>query len=464
MKSSIILLVLLSALLHGASNLSITPADDGTDYLWVSCLDDSDTGFIWRFNGSVSETWRAFPERYHGVSTTITLDPSLGMHLIAAVDNVLLSLDPWDDMSTEDSIVFSQDFEWSVPGLLRRTAVPCWGLLSRYMATYFSSGDEFMWVTNEYTVSESGELSLGNSLFLHDPYPLPSTRYPEDLVHNVTFPVMDAFGSPVMAQRQALSGSPMPPEPGSWRIAAQCHNTTASSVYLTADTLTWSTTESTEPELLASGSDYYEALFLWSDSTGTVLYSVHDCVEGFTSTSPFPGQGPSRLQAAAMSANPADPGLLLVWQSGDDLYCRHYSNGWNDYAHLIRSGLYPLSPGALAVCSVEDGYWVAYREASQPDVFFVDRNDVTGIGSSSSPVEPVHPSVWPNPFSSCLSVGLSGEAPVEVDLFDASGRLFANDSGEGTVLMDTSDLPCGCYLVRITSGDAVFMEKAVLAR
>ncbi|HPJ29353.1 MAG TPA: T9SS type A sorting domain-containing protein [Candidatus Sabulitectum sp.] len=463
MKPSVIALALLSTLLHGASNLSITPAEDGSDYLWVSCLDDSDTGFIWRFNGTVNETWRAFAESYHGVSTTITLDPSSGMHLIAAVDNVLYSLDPWDGMATEDSLVFLQDFEWSVPGLLRRTAVPGYGLLSSYMATYFSSGSEFMWLSREYTVSTSGELSTGDSLTLFDPYPLSPSRYPEDLVHNVTFPVMNANGSPVMAQRQALSGSPMPPEPGSWQIAAQCHNTTASSVYLTADTLTWSTTESTEPELLASGSDYYQAVFLWSDSTGTVFYSIHDCMEGFTSTLPFPGQGPARLQAAAMSANPADPGLLLVWQSGGDLYCRHYSDGWNDYAYLLRSGLYPLSPGHIAVCGVEDGYWVAYLEGG-PEVFFVDRNDVTGIGSTSSPVEPVAPRIWPNPFSSSLSVGLAGETPVQVELFDGTGRRLAQASGNGTALLDTSDLPCGCYLVRITSGNEVFIEKAVLAR
>ena len=464
MKLSIMALALMYALIHGASNLSITPSEDGSDYLWVSCLDESDTGFIWRFNGSVHETWRAFPESIHGVSTTITLDPALGMHLIAAVDNVLYSLDPWSGMGTEDSVVFPQDYEWSVPGLLRRTADPCWGLLSRYMATYLSSGEEFRWVTTEYTVSASGEIALGDSLILNDPYPLSSSRYPEDLVHNVTFPVMNDYGSPVMAQRQALSGSPSPPLPGSWRIAAQCHNTAASSVYLTMDTLTWSTTESMEPELLASGSDCYEAVFLWSDSTGKVYCSVHDCMEGITSVSSFPGQGPSRLQAAAMSANPSDPGLLLVWQSGDDLYCRHYLNGWNDYAYLIRSGLYPLSPGDLAVCSVDDGYWVAYRDASWPDVFFVDRNDVTGTGSSFMPVEPVHPSVWPNPFSSSLYAGLSGDTAMQAELFDGSGRRLIEASGDGTVLLDTSDLPCGYYLVRITAGEAVFIEKAVLAR
>lgn len=463
MKYSLLVAALFAASLQGASNLAITPADDGTDYLWVSCLDNSDTGFIWRFNGTVSETWRAFPESYHGVSTTITLDPSPGMHLIAAVDNVLYSLDPWNDMSTEDSLVFPQDYEWSVPGLLRRTAIPGWGLLSRYMATYLSSGEEFMWITREYTVSESGELTMGDSLTLDDPYPLPSSRYPDDLVHNVTFPVMSYSGCPVMAQRQALSGSPTPPAPGSWRIAAQCHNTTASSVYLTADTLTCSTTESTEPKLLASGSDYYEALFLWSDSTGTVFYSVHDCIDGFTSTSPFPGQGPSRLQAAAMSANPEDPGLLLVWQSGGDLYCRHYLNGWNDYAYLLKSGLNPLSPGDIAVCSVPDGYWVAYREGSQPDVFFVDRDDVTGLDVNSRPVEPL-PAVYPNPFSSTLHVSLPGNVMVQTELFDGAGRSVLNGSGRDTIILDTSRLPAGCYLLRVTSSGIEHIQKLVLLK
>lgn len=464
MKLSFVPVLLLAAFSWAASNLSITPAEDGTDYLWVSCLDNSDTGFIWRFDGSVYETWRAFPETHHGVSTTITLDPSLGMHLIAAVDNVLYSLEPMDGMTTEDSVVFSQEFEWCVPGLLRRTAVPGWGLLSRYMATYFSSGNEFRWVTTEYTVSESGELNMGDSLTLYDPYPLSSSRYPEDLVHNVAFPVMNDYGSPVTAQRQAVSGAPTPPTPGCWRIAAQCHNTTASSVYLTADTLTCSTTESTEPELLASGSNENEAVFLWSDSTGTVFYSTHDCMEAFTSTSPFPGQGPTRLQAAAMSANPEDPGLLLVWQSGSDLYCRHYSSGWNDYAYLVESGVSALSPRDIAICGVDDGYWIAYREGSQPDVFFVSRDDVTGVSEFSEQVNSPQLSIYPNPFSSAVTVSIPGERTLSASLYDGCGRMVRSGSGVGSVVLDAGMLPSGCYLVRVSSGELSFTEKTVLVR
>ena len=464
MKLFSIAVCLLAAEGFAASNLVLTPADDGTDYLWLSWMDESDTGFLMRYDGTQMENWRGFGYIPDGISSTITLDPSGGMHLIVAYRNVLLSVDPLGDMATADSINLPDMSEWCVPGLLRRSAVPEWGLLGRYMAGYTSSGAEFFWITREYTVSESGDITMGDSLMLEDPYPATGSNYPEDLVHNLVFPVMNASGCPVMAERQAVPGGPMPPTPGSFYIASQCHNTTASSVYLTADTLTWSTAESTEPQMLASGSNETEALFLWSDSTSTVYYSLHDCSEGFFFTAPFPGQGPSSLNPAAISANPEDPGMLLVWRNGGNIFCRHYQNGWNDYAYLIAEDVPAFPPGKLAVCSVEDGYWVAYALGFDAEVFFVARENVTQITETSVPVDPLQVEVYPNPFSSALTVRIPGERLLSARLYDNSGRIVQTGSGAGSVFMDTGTLPSGCYMLRVSAGEDIYTGKVVLVR
>lgn len=459
MKLLFIPVCLLAAGAFAASNLVITPADDGTEYLWLSWLDESDTGFLMRYDGTQFETWLAFGSTYNGISSTITLDPSGGMHLIVAVENVLLSVDPFGDMATADSIVLPYMAEWHIPGLLRRSAVPGWGLLGRYMASYMSSGAEFFWTTREYTVSESGEITMGDSLMMEDPYPATGSNYPEDLVHNLVFPVMNASGCPVMAERQAV-----PRTPASFYIASQCHNTTASSVYLTADTLTWSTIESTEPEMLASGSNETEAVFLWSDSTTTVYYSIHDCDTGFTLTAPFPGQGPSSLCPAAISANPEDPGMLLAWRNGNDIFCRHYQNGWNDYAYLIAEDVPAFPPGKLAVCSVEYGYWVAYTIGSDAEVIFVNREDLTEMTETCESVDPLQVDAYPNPFSSALTVTIPGERLLSASLYDNFGRIVQTGSGAGSVIMETESIPSGCYLLRVSSGESRFTGKVVLVR
>lgn len=466
MRNILAVIVVLSFSSLGASNLTITPSDDGSDLLWLSWTDVADTGAVAKYNGPVMEAVRYFPDEVDGVSSSITEDPSGGAHIMLSKRNMLLSLDASGSFATEDSIQFDEMTEWCISGLLRRSTDAQFGLLSRYMPSYVSSGADYMWITREFTVSEPGVITPGDSLILSDPYPVRGSDYPYDLVHNLVYPVVNAAGYPVMAERQAVPGGSFPPTPGSFYISTQCHNTTASAVYLTADTLTWSTTDSTEPEILASGSNSATAIFLWSDSTETVYYSLHDCETGIVSTIPFPGQGPSNTEAAAISANPADPGLLLVWHNGTDLVCRHYQSSWNDYAYVIQENVPYQVPGNIAVCSVANGYWVAYSMYPEvPVVFFVDRSNVTSIESFGEGMEPVSVSACPNPFSESLSLSLPATGSIQAELFDTAGRMVLNNTSEsGTVLWNTAHLPSGTYLVRVTAGDTVFSEKVVLVK
>ena len=467
MKYAVIFVVLSAFISWGASNLNIAPADDGTDLMWVSWTDAGDTGAVARYNGATPEDARFFFNCPDGVSSALTFDAIGGMHLIFSNRDSLLSLDPLGTMSTVDVIAFYEMSEWCRTGLLRRSADPEYGLLGRYMASFMSSGADFYWHTREYTVSATGEIIMGDSLILEDPYPLQGSDYPEELVP-MTFPVMNQTGNPVMSTRQLLPGGPMPPTPSSLRIATQCHNTTAPSVYLTADTLTCSTSNSPGPVLMASGSNSTEALFLWSDSTQTVYFSLHDCNTGISATSQYTGEGPLFSKATAISANPADPGLLLVWYDNGDILCRHYEDGWNDYAYVIAEGIANIQPDNIAVCSVENGYWVGYLLSSNPYpfLFFVSRDDVTEIEEHSGAVPQLEVNCFPNPFSETLSVIVSGDhEQIGAELFDHCGRVVRRSFFSGNILLwNTFDLPTGCYFIRITADDEVFSEKAVLVR
>lgn len=469
MKFTAVLLTLLAFNSFADSNLTITPADDGTDLMWLSWIDMNDTGMVARYNGTNPEEMRTFINCPNGVSSTLTEDPSGGMHLMFSKRDTLFSLDPMGNMTTENHVFFSNYAEWYRSGLLRRSINPEYGLLGKYLATYMSSGAEFFWYTREYTVSETGEISPGDSLILEDPYPylgLDLVEVPLPMV----YPVVNETGYPVMATKQQVPGGPMPPTPGSFRIATMCHfnNTTPPSVYLTVDSLTWSTSESPSPILMASGSCSSNAIFLWSDSTETVYYSLHDCENGIVSTTPFPGQGPLCSQAAGMSANPNDLGLLLAWYDGSNILCRHYQEGWNDYAYVLAEDILTVTPGNIAVCSVEEGYWVAYLLGQDiyPFMIFVDRSYITSLEARNGSIEPVTVGTFPNPFSEILSVNLQGSSNYfKAVLYDHSGRIVRRETyGESTVQWNTANLPAGFYLVRVTSGENVFTEKVVLVR
>ena len=464
MKYLLALTVLLVMNGFAASNLNITPANDGTDLLWLSWTDLEDTGVVARFNGTTLEETRYFPDCPDYISTAITEDPSGGMHLMFSKRDTLASLDPMGTMDTEDVLPFVNRSEWCRTGLLRRSNDPEQGLLGIYRASFLSSGASHDWQTSEYTVSESGLITLGSTLILEDLYPMKRSDYQSDFIF-IQYPVMNASGYPVMATRHFIPGGSMPPTDPQWQIGTQCHNTTASSVYLTADTLSQSSNQNEDPYLLASGSSTSNALFLWSDSTETVFYSLHDCETGIISTTPFSGA----YHTACISADPADPGMLLVWKAnGTDILCRHYENGWNDYTYTLVENVPDI--GYISVCSTEDGYWVAYITFtdSDPVILFVDREDVTSIESHTEGIDPISVTAFPNPFREALSVQLNGNGAEEsfhAMLFDHSGRVAREETSTGsTILFNTGNLPVGCYLLRVTSGNNVYTQKTVLVR
>jgi hypothetical protein len=93
------------------------------------------------------------------------------------------------------------------------------------------------------------------------------------------------------------------------------------------------------------------------------------------------------------------------------------------------------------------------REQALPEAFFVDQN-------------------YPNPFnpSTTLRFGLPAASQVTVKVFNMLGQEIATlfdgrkEAGVHDLQFDAAGLSSGVYLYRIEAGDAVHIQRMVLAR
>jgi hypothetical protein len=231
----------------------------------------------------------------------------------------------------------------------------------------------------------------------------------------------------------------------------------------------WSTNCEGSHDFLISalGSSSSEAVALWTDSSGAQFSSIFidSIVPSYTLEFPFPHPTPS--EPAAMSRNPLDNGLLLAWYHDGEIRARHWLNEWNSFDHIVASGQPSVSAGNIAVCSVDDGYWVAClpEGADLPVLAYVNRGTVTGIVSSDEYVRiPVVLYPSHNPFRESVNLTVVGDPlPERLDVFDITGRLIRvldNDSTSNTFLWDGKnasgqEMPPGTYFVQASSADGL---------
>ena len=221
--------------------------------------------------------------------------------------------------------------------------------------------------------------------------------------------------------------------------------------------------ETFDISISALGSSSSGGVGLWSDSSGVQFYSVFVDSIAPASTDVYPFSHPTITESTAMTCNPSDNGILLAWYRDGEIRVRHWENEWNDFDHVVASGQASVSVSNIAVCSVDDGYWVAWlpEGAELPVLAYVDRGTVTGIVSFEEPVGiPVilHPSQ--NPFRESVNLTVEGNPlPQRLDVFDITGRLIRvleNDSMSSTFLWDgrnTSgqEMPPGTYFIQAST-------------
>ncbi|MCD4700547.1 MAG: hypothetical protein K8S24_01690, partial [Candidatus Aegiribacteria sp.] len=265
------------------------------------------------------------------------------------------------------------------------------------------------------------------------------------------------------------------PIPGYVRLTSFTHNPPSDSLSLLSDIFHSAIdTLPYYPRTMAFGSCLQNGLLVWADGWGDVQYSGFDCEDPVPlSTQTYPWSEPSRSSPCAMSGNPGDEGLLLAWYHAGEIRCRHFEGDWNGFDHIVQTGVSAVSEGNIDVCSVEDGYWVAWLAggATEPELTFVSRDVVTGIESQEgSFIEDLSIVLSPNPCPGSLSislVGISEEAVSDILIYSADGRLIRALTLQvcnAPVIWDGCDLsgdeaPSGTYVIR-----GVVENRSVSAR
>ncbi len=480
MRSTLVVVVIFGMCL---GNLDIVPSTDMSGLLWVTWIDHDDVSHLARYFGSTLENELIFPaagfspyEDRGRVNISLSADELGDNHLIFMPSmnlyrDSLFSFSPYNGMALESKLDYSYYTGWgwgdhNLAGLLRFSTGSGNGLLGLYQYEIYSSGSSFFWGTLEFNSHSSGYLAPGTCLEFSDPYPLDEPI--SVLYYRFESPVVNYSGFPLMASMRYKSG--YGGTPGSYKIFAHTHNLDEDSLSLSQDIVYSSSATGQNPGITALGSNSEEIMLIWWDIDAVLHCTVYDGI----SVSPveeylFPGAGPIPSFAAAMTARPTDEGLLLVWRDPvTRIMCRYYEDEWNGYAHVAASNVGYVEEENLAVCSVEDGYWIVWLplDSNYPDFVFIQRDVVTSISEELHIEGPLDLDVWPNPFMDLLHVSLS-DVPENclLEVFDNTGRVVhSSDMENPEIYWNSSGCPSGTYYVRASTSDAVTGKKVVLLR
>ncbi|MCK4506076.1 MAG: T9SS type A sorting domain-containing protein [Candidatus Aegiribacteria sp.] len=444
----------------------------GNDYLYVSWIDDSGDARVARYEETTPVAEATFHDRTMA-SVAICLDDTdtPNVMLITSMDDTfctdtLYSL--WFVLlDVQDQVFFEGMYtEHAQYGLIRHHHPLYDGLIAGYYYTCLSSGTDFYWFMQNYSIN-SGQIDPGTLLYEETPYPLEDAS--EYFPFRMVGPVACQDSRAIFATDKFNGGGWG--YPGYTLLMTLSHNPPIDPVYLLCDTLTSAPdTLPCDPCIMAMGSCSDRGLLLWVDEWGANHFSSYNCSEPApVSTEAYSWAYPDNSNPCAMSCNPDDEGLLLAWYRNDEIRCRHFLNVWNDFDHIIRTSTGLVLEGDIAVCSVKDGYWIAWLEngsdAEYPELEFVLRDSITSIDPSvSSPLE-YNLRVFPNPFSETLSIlveGLEGSASLRI--YDLAGHLvhrsFSFESS--TFSWNFADRPSGTYIVTVSSDDFTSSRRVVL--
>ena len=476
MRSICILLLLLLLLLLPAlclANVDMVPlSNDGIDMLFVSWIDAYGMARLGRYIDGILISEAGFGER-GTVSLAVCNDAAddpflmLGLSSVEFPDNdTLYALDHLTlDTLDMESPTADLPAERSQLGLIRHQDPLNGGMMSGFRYSLLSSGTELYWYMQDYSIS-GGQIATGTLQDLFDPYPLGDTR--EQFYNRMVGPVTCQDGRPMMATDRHIGGGWG--WPGNVSLMTLVWDPGAGSLELLCDTLVSDPdTLPSDPLVMALGSCSDRAVLIWADAWGDVMYSDYNCSDPSPiSTGTYQWSLPESDTPCAMSCDPDDEGLLLVWHSPGEVRCRHFQDGWNGFDRVLWSGGGIVLEGNIAVCSVDDGYWVAWliggSDAEYPELQFVPRDSVTTIGGSVTEPPVLRLVAGPNPFRESLSIELEGSTgAAAVSIFDLAGRVVSRTiQSEDGFVWDPDDTPPGTYIIMVSSGEFHASRKVVL--
>ena len=457
------------------ANVEVVPHGSGSDVFFVSWISTSDEACLARYYGSSIEDQTIFSDRMMA-SVGVCDDGGDSYHVLFVTSEEDAYYDSLytihsDSLTVQDVVAMERWHQVAQYGLLKYPDERWDGLLTGFQYTILSSATDIYWFTTEFDVAADGSITLGTTLFEEDPYTLQMMDDP--FINRLVGPVVCQDSWPVFATDVRHAGSG--PIPGYVNLTSFTHNPPSDSLNLLSDVFHSAvSTLPYYPRMMAFGSCLQKGLLMWADGWGTVMYSGFDCEDPVPlSTQTYQWSEPSRSSPCAMSGNPADEGLLLAWYHAGEIRCRHFEGEWNGFDHIVQTGVSSVSEGNIALCSVEDGYWVAWLagSASEPELVFVPRDVVTGIGNHETPhLEDLSIVLSPNPCPGSLSIsliGVSGEDVSDILIYSTDGRLIRTlnaQEGNGSVIWDGCDIsgdeaPCGTYMVR-----GIIENRSVSAR
>ena len=479
MKTLLVIMLFASPVV--VADVEIVPCGNGTDLFFVSWISAAGDACLARYEGSTISDQTVFSDRMMASVSVCDSEPD-SYHVLFVIsedgwgDDSLYSIHPIS-LTVQDVVAIERLYHDMAQYKLLKYPDERWdGFLTGFYYGYCSSCVNIYWFTNEFDVDVDGSISMGTLLFEEETTPL--VIKDDTLINWLVGPVVCQNGWPVFATEMHYAG--YQGWPGYTLLKSLVHNPPSDSLNLLSDVFYYaSDTLPYDPCVMAFGSCSEKGLLLWADEWGDVLYSDFDCIDPvYLSTQIYKWDCSLKYSPCAMSGNPADDGLLLVWYNSCEIRCRHYHDGWNEFDRIVQTGLVGVIEGNIDVCSVEDGYWVAWLEggASEPELVFVPRDTVTGIGSQEeSDIDNLSIVLSPNPCYNCLSIslnGISAESRADLMIYNAAGRLIrtiAHANSNGPVLWDCCDSDgdyCGqgMYFIRLTTGEQMASGKVILLR
>ena len=250
-----------------------------------------------------------------------------------------------------------------------------------------------------------------------------------------------------------------------------------------------------QPQVIADGSG--GAIMTWQDLRNTVTFSDEDVYAQRVNASgaaQWTADGVALCTEDGGSVQPqiisdAAGGAVVVWTDyrllGADLYTQRVNAAGTVLWATNGTEVILANAAQTGPAPVPDGFggmivaWTDLRSGT----FDVYANRITGGGIIPTPVrdtpvpQSIAVSVYPNPFSASTRIDITShrEAPVNVDMFDVSGRrvrsLSLAQAGAAirTIPFDGRDehgtlLPSGLYFCRIQSAGETVTRKLVLQR
>jgi hypothetical protein len=159
----------------------------------------------------------------------------------------------------------------------------------------------------------------------------------------------------------------------------------------------------------------------------------------------------------------AESGEVLKKYSVDDIYISEHCNYLNEIVENVGCFFNTFTGfGCPFITSGCFGGFVCYKNGTLE--LYSDEYDCDTFTSIDIESSNIVFSIYPNPFQSQLIIESIYPGEIEVQLYNALGKLAAQVVGEGTIHLEIANLPSGHYYVSIRNERGKLVTNQVVAK